>query len=84
MYSIWQFLPVKVVIQLQSLSRQAQDAQGCVAVDLTCCLPACAVGVGALQGAKLAPAAVAVAVGSLIRYAAPIPEGLTDQVCALA
>lgn len=32
------------------------------------------------QGMKLAPAATAVAVGLLLRYAAPIPEGLTDQV----
>lgn len=34
------------------------------------------------QGMKLAPAATAVAVGLLLRYAAPIPEGLTDQVGA--
>jgi len=33
-----------------------------------------------VQGAKVAPAAVAVAVGLTLRYAAPIPEGLTDQV----
>lgn len=35
------------------------------------------------KGAKLAPAAVAVVVGLLLRYAAPIPEGLTDQAWSL-
>jgi hypothetical protein len=33
-----------------------------------------------LQGAKLAPAAAAIAAGLAIRYAVPIPEGLTEQV----
>jgi hypothetical protein len=32
---------------------------------------------------RVVPAAAAVAVGLLLRYAAPIPEGLTDQVSTL-
>jgi hypothetical protein len=41
-------------------------------------------GLAALQGMQVAPAAVALTVGLLLRYAVPIPEGLTDQVCAAA
>lgn len=37
-----------------------------------------------VQGAKLLPATAAVALGLLLRYATPIPDGLTDQVCVLS
>ncbi|WIA38713.1 hypothetical protein OEZ86_002013 [Tetradesmus obliquus] len=35
------------------------------------------------KGAKLAPAAAAIAAGLAIRYAVPVPEGLTDQAWSL-
>jgi hypothetical protein len=37
-----------------------------------------------VQGTKVLPATAAVALGLLLRYATPIPDGLTDQVCVLS